>query len=161
MDLMEVFSPPRLTTEAARQGLRAPPPGEEGWGLTTGWDVFDSGRRFWASLARQRPFLVFLGPECKWFSQLMRVNIERMLLEFVDRMRQKAVFMVTFAMMVVVHQHQSGRRFAYEHPLFASSCRQVRLGLAVRGEMPAGHVHVWLTSLRAGVVEEAHGNTHQ
>ena len=68
VDVMEVYSPPRLAKRASRLGLR---PGAS-LDLVTGWD-FNRADHRQASLdliRRLRPALVVLSPPCAVFSQL-------------------------------------------------------------------------------------------
>ena len=92
--LTEVFSPPRFVPEAERHGLI----GAGSWDLRTGWGVFShlDRARFWQALARDKPMLVTLGPECRAFSSLMRVSWDKMDADKAERLKRDGLEMLTF-----------------------------------------------------------------
>jgi hypothetical protein len=98
--VMEVFSPPRITEEATKQGL------SEGgtWDLQCNWDVFDAEdrARFWRSYARSRPYMVTLSPERRAFSALMRINWDRMDPVEAEDLLRRGIEMLLFAMMIAI-----------------------------------------------------------
>ena len=120
---MELFFPPRFSKEARRQGLDVPPEEEASWDLTTGWDVFCCAdrQRFCEALARYEPELLTRSPECKMFSSLMHSNVGRMDPVLVQVLRERAIYMITFALLAAVEQHRRDRFILFDHPLFASS----------------------------------------
>ncbi|CAJ1446793.1 unnamed protein product, partial [Effrenium voratum] len=115
VDVMEVYSPPRLAKRASRLGLR---PGAS-LDLVTGWD-FNRADRRQASLdliRRLRPALVVLSPPCTVFSQL------RALTNYRDVRREEAEGRahVEHAVRIAWIQISGGRGFLFEHPLRAKS----------------------------------------
>ena len=68
VDVLEVFSPPRVSAEAAKFGLVA----GDAMDLTTGWGFTRQGHRLEAErrLGQQKPFVLIGSPTCTAFSQL-------------------------------------------------------------------------------------------
>ena len=72
IDVIEMFSPPRVTKEADNWGLRT----GEAMDLTTGWDVnlAKDRKRAWSYVREYRPFLIIGSPCCTAFSQMQSFN---------------------------------------------------------------------------------------
>ena len=117
--VMEVFSPPRVCTEAKRQGL----PVGESLDLQTGWDFRNAAdrSRAWDILDRDRPWLLLLEPVCSSFSVMQRSNVSRMPEEKLRRQREEGLAMLAFCIRLACEQHRCGRRFVIEQPASASS----------------------------------------
>ena len=72
VDVCEIYSPPRITLQARKHGLR---PGEA-MDLMTGYD-FDKEedrQRAWKILEKDKPMLLVGSPECRMFSTLQNMN---------------------------------------------------------------------------------------
>ena len=72
VDVVEVFSPARITAHANRMGLT---PGIA-VDLRTGWDLDLKSHReaLWKYLYKVKPYLVVGSPECKAFSLMAKMN---------------------------------------------------------------------------------------
>ena len=72
VDVVEAFSPPRVTTEAKKFGLK---PGEA-WDLTEGWDFKIKAHREAAMKYQEdhQPLVLIGSPPCTAFSQLQTLN---------------------------------------------------------------------------------------
>ena len=118
VDVAEVYSPPRVTTHAAKMGLA---PGEA-MDLTTGWD-FTLERHRQAALKyiqKVKPKLLIGSPECTMFSALQICNRKNWGPEKQARWieaREHIRFVVT----LYAEQLRNGRWFVHEHPHTASS----------------------------------------
>ena len=110
VDVVEVYSPPRVTEEARKFGLQ---PGEA-MDLTTGWDFRQREDRKRAKMYQetQRPMLLIGSPMCTMFSTLQRFTLwtqrkterwieDRKHLQFVTELYQKQI--------------DEGRYFLHEH----------------------------------------------
>ena len=71
VDVMEIYSPPRVTVQAKKYGLRS----GEAMDLATGYDFNNPEDReqVWEALERDRPALVVGSPECRMFSGLQNL----------------------------------------------------------------------------------------
>ena len=72
VDVTEVFSPPRVTVQAKKFGLKS----GEAWDLTNGWDFNLEAHRKQAEryIDEQQPLVVIGSPPCTPFSQLQALN---------------------------------------------------------------------------------------
>ena len=72
VDLVEAYSPPRVTLESKKFGLK---PGEA-WDLTNGWDFTRKDHQDKAEeyLERKKPPVLIGSPPCTPFSQLQSLN---------------------------------------------------------------------------------------
>ena len=72
VDVVEAYSPPRVTIEAKKFGLKA----GEAWDLTTGWDFKRKDHQEAADkYQREVKLLVLIGsPPCMPFSQIQMLN---------------------------------------------------------------------------------------
>ena len=90
VDVSEVFSPPRVSSEAKKCGLE---PGDA-MDLTTGWDFTRQDHRLEAEkrVDEQKPLVLIGSPPCTAFSQLQSMspasaNKENTLREGIEHMR--------------------------------------------------------------------------
>ena len=116
VDLAEIYSPPRVTSEGKKFGLN---PGEA-MDLTTGWDFRRSDHRAEAKeyIRTMKPFLVIGSPMCTMFSQLQALTGWS---EEKNNMWLEAVKHIEFVVEIYRMQVQAGRLFLHEHPASASS----------------------------------------
>ena len=134
-DLIEVFSPPRLTAEAQRRGLNT----SEEWAydLTCGWDCHKSKdrKRLWRDLDRQPARHVVLTPECRMFSVMQNLSKNKRDPDRWKAQMEKAIFQISFCMRLAKHQHKSGGKFIFEQPLSATawSLKEVRDSASLAG----------------------------
>ena len=72
VDVAEMYSPPRVTTQATKFGLKS----GEAFDLTTGWDFSQARQRDEARhyVEKQKPLVVIGSPPCTPFSQLQSLN---------------------------------------------------------------------------------------
>ena len=72
VDVMEVYSPPRVTVHAGKHGLK---PGDS-LDLVAGYDFNNQEDRYraWAIIIKDEPRLVIGSPECKMFSALHNLS---------------------------------------------------------------------------------------
>ena len=91
--------------------------------LLEGWDVFNAAdrRAFWKELEEDAPLVVTLGPECKVFSQMRRISLDKMDPKTKWEAEMRGVFQLHFAAQVARFQWERGRLFLLEHPAYASS----------------------------------------
>ena len=116
VDVMEIYSPPRITVHAGKHGLE---PGDA-LDLVTGYDFNrkEDRDKAWTIIARDKPKLVVGSPECRMFSALHNLNAwtaERQ--SRLENAREHLEFICE------VHEHQvtSERWFLHEHPIAATS----------------------------------------
>ena len=120
-DLIEIFSASHVVPHAVRQGLRTTTP--TNLDVTKNWDATTvTGRnRLEDILEQQKPWMTILKPPCTPFLDMFGLN-ERMKdsQEQVET-QQNALQLLEVAMWVALTQHQTGRKFLFEHPAYASS----------------------------------------
>jgi len=121
-DVGEVYSPPRLTSQASKHGLS----GRMAMDLTTGWNFCLRNHRKQAleMINRVRPAVIMLSPPCTVFSQLRSLSDAKRSKEVVNSERQEGLQHWKFALAIAKAQHENGRGFILEHPLGASSWHQ-------------------------------------
>ena len=116
VDIAEIFSRPRVTTEARKFGLAA----GEAIDLVTGWDLMKTRerKRCMQWIRQNRPQVVILSPPCTAFSRLQSFNKW-------SAKREREFWigsqLLKFAAAVAREQYQDGRHFIFEHPKSASS----------------------------------------
>ena len=119
VDVMEVYSPPRVTVEAKKFGLKA----GEALDLVTGYDfgkVADR-ERVWEIINRDKPALVVGSPECRMFSALQNLSSwDRNKAKKLDIARKHLAFVCE----IYEHQVKNSRWFLHEHPSTATSWRE-------------------------------------
>ena len=115
----EVFSPPRMSSEAKKQGLQA----GSSFDLKTGWNLTDPSqrRKMWKQLEEEDPEFVMVCPPCKAFSTLQGLNLGKMEWEKAVMLIQTGVECLEIAAGVIKRQMRKGKYFLFEHPEFARS----------------------------------------
>ena len=120
-DVCEIFSPPRISRVASRQGLRA------GWSLDlsiecpiTGrkWDCRSVEDRAWARkmVWRDKPKLLIVCPPCTLFSQLQHLSPNGLPPVRCPELWAEAMMMLEFAIEMCQIHRKAGRGFVFEHP---------------------------------------------
>ena len=136
--IVELYSPPRVTSEAATLpglslaggstfDLRADANGRS-------WDFrLESDRRkARAQIAREKPFLVIGSPPCTAFSILQALNKKRVTGAVRARQLAEAQVLLGFAIEIYEMQLRAGRHFLHEHPASASSWGDPRVARLLR-----------------------------
>ena len=118
VDVVELFSPPRVTKVAGELGLRA----GMAMDLTNGWDFSLERHRQAAEryIRLVKPWIVIGSPECRMFSQLQHIS-RKYWNEDKDKMLVEAKVHIKFVMAMYKLQWEEGRYFLHEHPAEASS----------------------------------------
>ena len=120
-DLIEIFSAPRVIPHAVRQGLRTTTPTNldvtENWDATTviGRDKLED------ILRRLKPWMTILKPPCTPFLDMFGLNERMQDSQGQVRTQGNALELLEVTMCVALTQHQTGRKFLFEHPANASS----------------------------------------
>ena len=117
VDVIEMFSPPRITAEAQKWGFRT----GEAMDLQTGWD-FNLERdrtRAWEYILEHEPLLIVGSPCCTMFSQMQNLNQKHWLDK--ERRPREGVRHLRFLGEVYQFQIDRGRVFLHEHPAGALS----------------------------------------
>ena len=119
VDVSEVYSPPRVTARAPDYGLK---PGTA-MDLATGWDFNHRSERKQAHalLRSEDPQATILSPFCAPWSQMNRLNRERMGEAAWADMRKKARVHLRFCVEIARWRHSLGRGFVFEQPLHLDS----------------------------------------
>lgn len=132
VELMEMYSPPRVTFEAKNWGLR---PGEA-MDLLNGWDFRreDHRRAAWKYIDEHKPRLIIGSPMCTVFSQLQN---ETPWTEGKRARWREAKRHMEFMVAVYRRQLREGRWFLHEQPAAATSwgVEEVEKLLAEEGVM--------------------------
>ena len=117
-DIMEMFSPPRVTQVGKGMGLEA----GEAMDLITGWDFSreEDRKRAWRYIKVEKPKLIIGSPPCTMFSALQYMHKETP--ERVERLAEAKRHM-EFMTEVYEHQLARGWWFLHEHPHSAASWR--------------------------------------
>lgn len=125
MEVVEVYSPPRITQMARRMGLKA------GWSLdlTTcdsdgkAWDFNDTTMRNRAirKVVNDEPLLLVGSPMCTAFSAMNNINYSKMSREEVEHRMNYGRKHVKFCAQLYALQWKAGRYFLHEHPECATS----------------------------------------
>ena len=120
-DLIEIFSAPRIIPHAVRQGLRTTTP--TNLDVTENWDATTvTGRdKLEDILKRQKPWMTILKPPCAPFLDMFGLNERLKDSQGQVRTQRNALELLEVAMWVALTQHQTGRKFLFEHPAYASS----------------------------------------
>ena len=129
---VEIFSPPRFVPELEKRGV---PIGERAsFDKRLGWDSRrpESVRELWRTLRRDRPQVAWLCPECRAFSALNNINLDRMDPERRQEMIREGLQALVLCMEVAIYQARRGRFFAFEHPYFATSWLSEVVGLVAQ-----------------------------
>ena len=122
VEVVEMYSVPRVTVEAKKFGLEA----GEAMDLTTGWDFRLNEHRECAKryIHEYKPKLLIGSPMCTAFSTWQRLNDLRRDPEEVARAWSKAMKHLSFVCELYLEQLHEGRYFLHEHPACASSWTQ-------------------------------------
>ena len=114
VDVSEVFSQPRLTTEAERQHLKA----GGAYDILTGYDLRRKKdlQRMRQALEKDKPELVACSPPCGPFSPLQRLNFPKMSFAKVMSVVGEGLQHVRTSAQVCRRQYEQGRLFLFEHP---------------------------------------------
>ena len=121
-DLIEIFSAPRIIPHAVRQGLRTTTP--TNLDVTENWDATTDDRtrhRLEDILKRQKPWMTILKPPCAPFLDMFELNEKLKDSQGQVKTQRNALELLEVAMWVALTQHQTGRKFLFEHPACASS----------------------------------------
>ncbi|CAK8990413.1 Integrase catalytic domain-containing protein, partial [Durusdinium trenchii] len=115
----EVYSPPRVSKEARRQGLRA----SIALDLTTGWDFRDPAQRQKARelVRKHRPAVLLLSPPCTTFSPLRRLSNYKRPSWLVKEEEAEGDDHLDFSNELATEQMNEGRGFVLEQPKPATS----------------------------------------
>lgn len=125
-DIMEIYSPPRVTKEAQRQndqGKNPPFRVGQAMDLTTGFDFRRSQDRALA-LKRVRtcqPALLILCPPCTTFSPLRNLSNHKRDPQVVYEEESEGLLHWEFTLVLAKEQIENKRAFLLEHPAGASS----------------------------------------
>ena len=149
VDVCEVFSPPRVGTEAAKFGLEV----WDAMDLTTGWgfNLAEHRRQAEEYVDKEKPFVLIGSPPCVAFSQLQTFvkNNERKANKVAEGIRH-----MEFVAKLDRKQIEGGRVFIHENPAHAKSwalpciqkmIRQVRVDVVEADQCMFG-LKTWGTS---------------
>ena len=120
-DLIEIFSAPRIVPHAVRQGLRTTTP--TNLDVTENWDATTvTGRdKLEDILKRQKTLDDSSQTPCAPFLDMFGLNERMKDSQGQVETQQNALQLLEVAMWVALTQHQTGRKFLFEHPAYASS----------------------------------------
>lgn len=115
VDVGEVYSPPRVTTEARKQGLRA----GNAYDILTGFDLrlTKDIAKMWKELRHDRPALTIGSSPCTPFSPLQAWNWPRMNFAKAVQLLGEGLGHWAVNCQVARWQYDEGRLFLVEHPL--------------------------------------------
>ena len=118
VDVVEVYSPPRVSKTAEKHGLKA----GEAMDLLTGWDfTLERHRRAAIDYVnRVKPLLIIGSPECTMFSSLQNLN-KKNWSKIEEEKLVEAKRHIKFVVELYKIQVKEGRYFLHEHPAGASS----------------------------------------
>ena len=121
----EVFSPPRFTKEACKQGVSF----GKAYDLETGYDLRcrRDQQRMWRVLQQDDPELVTGSPPCTPFSVLQSLNFPKMDLEKAIHMVGEGLLHVRTTVRVCKWQYRRGKIFLFEHPLGSRAFQEEEL----------------------------------
>ena len=121
LDIMEIYSPPRVTKEARKQNAQ----GRHGQALDlrTGWDFTKRAHRREAIqlVKKFKPALLVLSPPCTTFSTLRRLSDYKRDFDTVEQERQEGLMHWHFCLYLARLQHDARRGFLLEYPRYAES----------------------------------------
>jgi len=124
-DVGEVYSPPRITKEAKKQGLK----GQIALDLSTGWDFRRREHRQQALqlIAKRRPAVLLLSPPCTTFSPLRRLTNKKRDAAQVQAEEDEGDLHMDFSASLAEMQKREGRGFILEQPAPATSWQRPKI----------------------------------
>ena len=110
-----------IIPHAVRQGLRTTTP--TNLDVTENWDATTvTGRdKLEDILRRQKPWMTILKPRAHPFLNMFGLNERMQDSQGQVKTQENALELLEVAMWVALTQHQTGRKFLFEHPAYASS----------------------------------------
>ncbi len=119
--VMEVFSPPGISSEATSRGFSST--SVPAFDIKCGWDFINARHRarFWQLLRTEKPDFVSISPRCTAFSVMMNSNWDRMDEDKKKKLQAECMAMLQFSVQVACFQLEAGRTFLLEQPGGASS----------------------------------------
>ena len=116
VDIIEMFSPPRVTTEAKNWGFRV----GEAMDLTIGWDVNipEHRRKAEEYVDKNEPLVLIGSPPCVAFSQLQSLSLES---DNEAKQLAEGIRHMEFMAKLYKNQVEGGRVFLHENPAHAKS----------------------------------------
>lgn len=132
VDIMEVYSPPRVTLEAELQNNRSIEPRwkvGQALDLTTGYDFNNPKDRRYAlsQLRHWKPALLVLSPPCTTASPLRNLSDHKRDPIVVQQERNEGRQHFEFSIDLAEEQHDNHRAFLLEQPLTATSWKNPRV----------------------------------
>ena len=117
--ILEVYSPPRVTKKAEKNGFTA----GGALDLSTGWDFCKpSHQKAALRLVNElQPVLVVLSPPCTTFSALRNLSNFKRDQATIAQEEAEGRLHVRFSVQLARIQHRAGRGFLFEHPRNATS----------------------------------------
>ena len=121
IDFAELFSPPRVTPEAQKLGLRVE--ADMVFDIEHGWDVRSkqSRQKFRKFQQKRKPKMLMCSPVCKAFTAFRHLNHPRMNPQRLRQDLEEGKLMWNFSLEACQEQQSSGDYFGLEHPARASS----------------------------------------
>eukprot|EP00913_Durusdinium_trenchii_P035579 g33295.t1 len=123
--ISELYSPPRISPEAAKRGMEA----GTCFDLQTGWDLSreEDRRQMWKILREEKPDVIIVCPPCTAFSRMQALNRgrrdEKKALQVLHTGREH----LRLAVAVIRWQLKQGRSIVFEHPSTATSWGEAEL----------------------------------
>lgn len=112
VDVSEVYSPPRMTTQAIKMGLKA--------GSALDLTIYDQDRSR-ARFVAEDLKCITVRPMCGPFGQLQNRNYRKMRVEDVEKKPRAGMMHLMFAMELCKWQSKRNKFFVFEHPQTATS----------------------------------------
>ena len=124
-DLVEIYSPPRLTPAASALGLVA----NLSIDLETGWDLSAAHQKVCCveEVMGRAPLVLVLSPPCTMHSALYNWNWWKMVPSEREKKFLRNHGLLEFACLLADLQHNAGRFFILEHPVTATSWQSPRV----------------------------------
>jgi len=125
-DLAEIYSPPRVVTEAKGMGMKggfsldfsAPDPDGYIWDFSR----HECRQKAFKLIRESRPYMIIGSPECTPFSTIQNLNMRTPEgKEKVEKAREEGEKHLEFCCKIYAMQIAAGRYFIHEHPLTATS----------------------------------------
>lgn len=125
VQVSELYSPPRISKEAAKMGLKT----GQSYDLATGWDLDKPGdrRKMWQSLKEEKPEVLIVCPPCTAFTVFQELNYSRW-----DPEKSACVLLaglrhLQLAAAVMRWQIRQGRKIVFEQPKNARSWEEAEI----------------------------------